>query len=59
MPHKYIDTFPLRSTCLSQPRQLLAETDTPQKDLNGLFLQSIQEVLQRKEEAEFDAKKKH
>jgi len=38
-PHKYIDTFPLRS-CLSQSSSLLAETDTPQKDLNALFVHS-------------------
>ena len=49
MPHKFIhDTFFLRSTCLSQPSSLLAETDAPQKDLNALFVHSIKEVLRRK-----------
>ena len=61
MPHKFIhDTFFLRSTCLSQSSSLLAETDASQKDLNlnALFVHSIEEVLRRKDNAEFDAKKK-
>ena len=57
-PHKYIDTLPLRSCLINQVRYLQKNGCTTER-INALFVQSIHEVLRRKEKAEFDAKKKH